>query len=122
MLSDCLATEAALSRSGPSRTEADPLGHRGRRGERDQRLVVAVDDAVDGPEGREAAPVGSPRPLGQLLAGGSRHRVRKPDPNVHVFLLIRFSGWRKPSPLDPPGRKDRKRAGPARAETRRIDG
>ena len=69
MLSACLASAAAFSRSGASSTEVvepDPLGHRGGGGERDKRLVVAVGDAVDRAEALEAARLRPARPLGQL--------------------------------------------------------
>ena len=69
------------------RRELASLGHRGRGGERDEWLEVRVGDPVERPQGREARPVGAARPLGQLVAARSRHRVRQSDPNVHRLLL-----------------------------------
>jgi hypothetical protein len=89
---DCLQAEHLLGELGcvgakrPEQdrgAETDPLGHGSRRGQRRQRLVVLVDDAVDRAEAGEASGLSSPRPLGQLLARRPRHRVGQPDRNVH---------------------------------------
>jgi hypothetical protein len=63
--------------------QADPLRDRGRRGERDQRLVARVRDPVDRAERRESGRLGSPRPLDYAGAVHAADRVRKPDPYVH---------------------------------------
>ena len=63
--------------------EADPLGHRGRRGEGDQRVVARVHDAVDRAQRREAARLRPPGPLQQLVAPGPRDRRRQADANLH---------------------------------------
>ena len=56
---------------------------RGGRRERDQRLVVAVDDAVDRAERGEPGRLGADRPLDDPRAIDAAHGVRKPDPDVH---------------------------------------
>jgi hypothetical protein len=47
--------------------KADPLGHRGHGRERDQRLVVAVDDPIDDSERGEVPRLSSLRPLDDAL-------------------------------------------------------
>ena len=64
--------------------ELDPLGHRAGRGQRDQRLVVAVDDPVDRPEAGEAARLGTPGPLQQLLTRGAPDGRGQADSDVHA--------------------------------------
>ena len=52
--------------------------------QRDQRLVVAVDDPVDRPEGGEPARVRAPRRLEQLLARHAADRRGESDADVHA--------------------------------------
>jgi hypothetical protein len=67
--------------------EPDPLGHRRRGGERDQRLVVGVDDPVDRPERGEPRRLGAHRPFEDARAIHAPHRVRQPDPDVHRTIM-----------------------------------
>ena len=69
--------------------EPDPLGDRRRGGERDERLVVPVTDAVDRAEAGEAPRLCPPRPLDELRSGGALHRVWKSDADIHRHLLVR---------------------------------
>jgi hypothetical protein len=64
----------AVRRDQDRRGEPDALGHRGCRGERDERFEVRIDDPVDRPEAGEAAGLRAPGPLEQLPALDSRDR------------------------------------------------
>ena len=68
--------------------EADALGHGRSRGERDDGLVVRIDDAVDGAEGVEAGLLGGARPVGELLAGGAWYGVGKSDSELHTGPFV----------------------------------
>jgi hypothetical protein len=63
--------------------ETDPLGDRGGRRQRDERLVVVVHDAVERPEAREAALIRPARPLEQLIPLDAGNRGRQTDTDVH---------------------------------------
>ena len=86
----CLASSAPLRRVGAIRIVVASLIRSvtaAGRGQRDQRLVVAVDDPVDRPEAGEAARLGTPRPLQQSAhawrPGWSRAgRFRRPCPTA----------------------------------------
>jgi hypothetical protein len=65
------------------RRQPDPLGHGRGRGQRDERLVVAIDDAVDRAEAREATRLGAPRPLQQLVWLDAGDGGGQADSNVH---------------------------------------
>jgi hypothetical protein len=60
--------------------QADALGHRGGSRQRDQRLVVGEDDAVDRAERGEPGALGAGRPLDYPGPVDAAHRVGKPDP------------------------------------------
>ena len=65
------------------REQADPLGHRGRRGQRGQGLVAGEGDAVDRGEGREARRVRAPRELDQVGPARLADAVGQPDADLH---------------------------------------
>ena len=92
--------------------ELDALGHRAGRGERDQRLVVAVGDPVDRPEAGEAARLGAPGPLQQLLACGAPDGRGQADSDVHA---------RHPKASAAPARSSRRGAGRGRPDQDRVD-
>src|SRR5829696_30768 len=56
-------TVGAVGRDEDGGGKPDSLGHSGGRRQGDERLVVVVHDAVDGPEAREAARLRPARPL-----------------------------------------------------------
>jgi hypothetical protein len=73
------------------------IHHRGRRRQRDERLVVGIDDPVERPEGGELLRLGASRPLEQLLALYPGDRRRQADANLHgssftVALRARWPG------------------------------
>jgi hypothetical protein len=74
---------AAVQRDQDRGGETDPLGDRGGRRQSDERLVVVIDDAVDGPEAREAPRIRPARPLEQLVPPDARDRGRQADTHIH---------------------------------------
>jgi hypothetical protein len=81
--------------------EPDPLRDRRGGSQRDQRLVVRVDDAIDRPQAGEAARLGTPGPVEHLLAGDPGDRGRQADSHYHLNLLRRTTRW--PLPATPDG-------------------
>ena len=145
-LSACLASSAGVGAQRPEQhrgAEADPLGHRRGGGERDQRLVVVVDDAVDRPQAGEAArrrPAAPTRSAAAPLVPGTA--FGSPIADVHPASsfaicsarLTLANGYRRPAasagrPESLSRRWERRRAGgragePCRARggTRRLRG
>jgi hypothetical protein len=63
--------------------EANPLGHCRRSRERDQVVVVRVDETADGAQCAEAGLLGPPRPLHKRLPLGVGDRGWQANPNIH---------------------------------------
>src|SRR5512132_189568 len=63
--------------------EPNPLGHRRRRRERDQVVVVRVDKAADSAQGAEAGLLGPPRPFHKRSSLGVGDRGWQANPNIH---------------------------------------
>ena len=83
----CLANSAVFVCSGASRTDVvsrNPAGDRGRRGQRDQLLVVRVHEPADRAESAEASLVSPPGPVDESPAFRVRNCVRKADPDIHA--------------------------------------
>jgi hypothetical protein len=63
--------------------ESDPIGHGGRRRERQQRLVARVDDPGECPERGEAGVLRAARPLQDAAPVHAAHGVWQPDADLH---------------------------------------
>jgi hypothetical protein len=72
--------------------QLDPLGHRRGRGKSDQRLIVRIDEPVQGPKAGKANLLGALRPLHYPGPVDPAHRVRKPDSHLHRMFLPRHPG------------------------------